>query len=134
MDQRRIAKVIEATRLTRAGRLAEAAAVLQGGEADRPPRSEPPRPRANAGLADLFSRLPRKGRVPPGLHIPVGPELELPGRRLNGSYANSAGEREYQLYVPSRYAGKPVPLIVMLHGGTQGADDFAAGTRMNELA
>ncbi|SAK49190.1 extracellular catalytic domain type 1 short-chain-length polyhydroxyalkanoate depolymerase [Caballeronia ptereochthonis] len=49
-------------------------------------------------------------------------------------YANSAGQRSYKLYVPSSYRDDPLPLIVMLHGCTQDADDFAAGTRMNALA
>jgi poly(hydroxyalkanoate) depolymerase family esterase len=135
MDQR-LATMIEATRLTRQGKLAEAAALLQRGVADQPRRPEALHPRAAAGLADLLSRLPRSGGATHGWHTPVAPEPApaLPGRRLAGSYANSAGERDYRLYVPSGYTGQPVPLIVMLHGGTQGADDFAAGTRMNELA
>jgi poly(hydroxyalkanoate) depolymerase family esterase len=50
------------------------------------------------------------------------------------TYANKAGSRRYKLFVPSRYCGDQLPLVVMLHGCKQSPDDFAAGTRMNELA
>jgi poly(hydroxyalkanoate) depolymerase family esterase len=56
------------------------------------------------------------------------------GAFLERSYSNHAGSRPYKLYVPSSYRGQPVPLIVMLHGCTQSPDDFATGTRMNEMA
>ena len=55
-------------------------------------------------------------------------------RFISAEYANGAGSRDYKLFVPSSYAGEPAPLIVMLHGCTQSADDFAAGTRMNAVA
>lgn len=49
-------------------------------------------------------------------------------------FSNTAGSRTYKLYVPGRYDGRALPLVVMLHGCTQSPDDFAAGTQMNALA
>lgn len=43
--------------------------------------------------------------------------------------------RTYKIFVPAGYTSSTaVPLIVMLHGCTQNADTFAAGTQMNTLA
>ena len=71
----------------------------------------------------------------PGL-APSAPTLAMPdGARFETlSHQGPAGSRDYKLYVPARQNGSPAPLVVMLHGCTQSPDDFAAGTRMNELA
>jgi poly(hydroxyalkanoate) depolymerase family esterase len=61
-------------------------------------------------------------------------EIWAGGQYIEGSYTNPAGTRAYKLYIPSRYKGQALPLVVMLHGCTQSPDDFAAGTRMNVLA
>jgi poly(hydroxyalkanoate) depolymerase family esterase len=60
-------------------------------------------------------------------------------RTRNGSftehaYVGEAGSRAYKLYVPAAYNGEKCPLVVMLHGCTQSADDFAGATRMNAAA
>ncbi len=61
-------------------------------------------------------------------------DVEDRGHFSTLAYSNGAGRRQYRLYVPANAAGVPLPLIVMLHGCTQDADDFSAGTRMNALA
>jgi poly(hydroxyalkanoate) depolymerase family esterase len=56
------------------------------------------------------------------------------GSFIEGCFANSHGSRRYKLFIPSGHAGKPLPLLVMLHGCLQDPDDFALGTRMNDIA
>jgi poly(hydroxyalkanoate) depolymerase family esterase len=178
----------EVTRLTQAGRLAEAMALLQGHTvsdiARHSPGSKAPRltrrsprlptidmlapsapggswtaptqfkqwsgggsspPLKAAGAPDLaqmmlaFRGLPKLGAlssVGDGLgtarqapvHVPEGARFE------ERTFSNDAGSRTYKVYVPSGFSGQSLPVVVMLHGCTQNPDDFAAGTRMNEVA
>lgn len=68
------------------------------------------------------------GRPRKALEIPEGAQF------LSRSFACAAGSRNYKVYIPRRPQTGRRALLVMLHGGTQDADDFAAGTRMNALA
>ena len=185
--------MLEATRLTREGRLAEAMALLQGGLAgahsatttssaggdestraaghfrriidmvppsagrgawtppkfDLPPQAssplggfagasgQPQVPEALRGFLDRMGQpgsgvsldgLAGRGSARAPAPLPEGARFE------ERTFANEVGSRAYKLYIPSGYTGQPVPLVVMLHGCTQSPDDFAAGTRMNELA
>lgn len=59
----------------------------------------------------------------------------LGGETRRFTHSTVVGTRAYELYVPrSHVAARPVPLVMMLHGGNQDAGDFAAGTRMNRMA
>ena len=94
---------------------------------------------APASVRDVvFDRLrhPQKAaeRRGAGLGRTTSPALPAGATFESHVFANEAGSRGYKLYVPSRYKGEALPLVVMLHGCTQSPDDFAAGTRMNECA
>jgi poly(hydroxyalkanoate) depolymerase family esterase len=71
----------------------------------------------------LTLRTPHKA-----LEIPEGAQY------LSRTFACAAGTRSYKLYLPRHHPTGRHSLLIMLHGGTQAADDFAAGTRMNALA
>ena len=75
-------------------------------------------------LAAPLAKLRRK----PAVAVPEGAAW------LTRSYACEAGTRDYKLYIPSQADAEKRPLIVMLHGCTQNADDFAVGAGMNRLA
>ena len=80
----------------------------------------------------LAGRVPARGRsvrqFPPEVVAPAA------GQWRSAVCNRETGRRGHKLYVPSAYHGQPLPLLVMLHGCTQSADDFAAGTRMNFVA
>jgi hypothetical protein len=162
----------EATRLTRAGRLIEATALLQrtlrgeptaketsgtstgGPHTGREPpildaktepvdktgsqlATPPSQPRMLRAFLDPMKMRSGVGqpyvgeRAPPSLTdiVPEGT------RFIEGTFSNAVGSRAYRLFIPSRYEeGRPLPLVVMLHGCTQSPEDFAAGTRMNFIA
>jgi poly(hydroxyalkanoate) depolymerase family esterase len=115
----------EATRLTRQGDLQGATAAIQAALHGRPPTAGPGR-----DVIDVEARVVIDD-------APTGPEPDLstPNGFTAGRHggAGTAG-RDYKLYVPPGPFAQPGGLIVMLHGCTQDPDDFAAGTRMNELA
>lgn len=167
MNARIHTAMLEAARLTRAGQLLEATAIIQrtlggvqesratGGATAAPIDGEfhvidDPEHRPTSGpTARVFDGTAWPGIDPAALNEqwrgfqgplskprPTRAPAPLPdgARFITESYSNPAGTRSYKLYVPSGYHGQALPLVVMLHGCTQDPDDFAAGTRMNDLA
>ncbi len=180
MNDRMQAGMAEAMRLIRAGRIAEATALIQqtvqgafpaNGTTVTPDDTTidaefhvvddtPPTPTATepAESPTFWKSLPvpplgARPTMPPGVAFPdIGPRParkydpsadstvradqvdRTSGQFIDGVYTGKAGKRTYKLYIPSRYTGQPLPLLIMLHGCTQSSVDFASGTRMNMLA
>lgn len=117
----------EALRLTRAGKLAEATALLRDGFNGIVGARAAPTPAAVDKVIDL---IPER--------VESAPKSARPARSGTASFearqhTGSAGTIGYMLYRPVS-AEPGLPLVVMLHGCTQSPEDFARGTAMNELA
>lgn len=154
-----VAAMRRATELTRAFDLSEATRVIQDALAGRTRDAADARPndrrqqpvmlperrddvaacRAPKGrkrwpLAEVVQTL--KGatvlRAPAARH--PAPSIPDGAQFLSRSFACASGSRQYKLFVPARSANGPRALIVMLHGCQQNPDDFATGTKMNEVA
>ena len=140
-----------ATKLTRAQKLMEATRVIQSalllGRGQTEPADEQAiearaieqltiditpdvTPSVTLPVGDVAATLVRAGLPSLGLdalaHAKPRKPLEIPdgAQFLNRSYACAAGKRSYKLYIPHRHQAGRRPLLVMLHGGTQGPDEI----------
>ena len=96
----------------------------------------------------LAGNVPNQRALPKGhSHCTRGEQRNYMGRKFQNYYElkdamwqqylyhDATGNHPYFVYTPSTYHhGTAVPLLVLLHGCTQKAADFAAGTGMNQLA
>jgi len=139
------ATMTDALGLIRGGRLVEATALLQRNLANPfvstmahpAPRGFPRR--SGSGASDRSAPLNSPQSRLPGMRPTVsdtrgGTAAGRRGELVRRTHTGPTGSRTYGLYIPTGYVGAPLPLVVMLHGGTQDAKDFAIGTRMNDLA
>jgi poly(hydroxyalkanoate) depolymerase family esterase len=130
VEEDRMTTMADATRLTRQGRIAEATALIQRNLGIAPPSRWRPH---GGDSVPVLALQPLRRPGPRRRTRDVDPSPPG-GQFLDLSYTNAAGRRTYKLYVPTGYGGQSGPLVVMLHGGTQGVGDFAVGTGMNALA
>ena len=74
------------------------------------------------------------GAVPPSRTKTSRPASGDSDKFISGSFTYGTQTRRYRLFIAARSDEQRLPLVVMLHGCKQDADDFATGTGMNAVA
>lgn len=112
--------LLKAGRLARKGRTLSAALAVQ--HSLMPPAKPKRKSRAKAKTA--------RRKKPAAIRL----QRPSPGSFTTDEFNGSAGKLSYRLYTPVGSTRRRLPLVVMLHGCSQSASDFATGTTMNRLA
>lgn len=127
----------------------------------KPPRPTPPAPETRAPPIETQLLAPATDvrsvdALPAESSVPVTPDAKpspspqpasplISAQTFEGSARSENGatspwlllppERNYRLYVPAHAQDlQALPLVVMIHGCKETADEFAQGTRMNAIA
>ena len=121
----------------RAGDLTAATAAIQLGLNDPRARHDPEAKRPMASERSLdgeFHVVTDTAELLKAHREDAHAESPVTHTSQNGTFTCAAGTRDYRVYAPGARTSGSSPLILMLHGCTQSADDFARGTRMHQRA
>ena len=124
-----IHSMAEALRLTRSGDLIAATKLVRGAMAG----TAAPAASTAHPAARVIDVTPGRTAAEPDRAATSARPSDPVGRFETRTHRGAAGTIEYMLYRPAN-ARPDMPLVVMLHGCTQSPEDFARGTRMNQLA
>ena len=126
----------DAMRLIGAGDLNAATAAIRHGLSDLAPQARPHGPPFVSPSeyidADYRVLADENPVVPEQEPAPAAPPIVQ--TMHTGTFTSAAGTRDYLVYAPAASPLRPSPLLLMLHGCTQDAENFARGTRMHRRA